>query len=136
MDTIISTTEQAQEQAQPTAQEQAQPTAQPKAKAKRKAKAQATAQEQAAAKLKALLDAKVAKALEGITPEMAAAQAQERAARLSQGAAKAWATRRANGNNGSESAKAAWTTRRAIWKAMADLAAQAQAKPKGKRKAG
>ena len=121
--TTTTTTEQA-----PTEQ------AQPKPKRVRKPKAQPTEQAQAEARLKALLDAKVAKALEGMTPELAKAQAEERAAKLSQGASKAWATRRANGNNGSSSAKQAWVTRRAIWAAMADLAAQAQGKPKGKGK--
>ena len=62
--------------------------------------------------------------LEDMTPEQAAAILAERKARLSAAAAKAHATRKANGTS-STSAKAAWETRRKYNAALAELAAKA-----------
>ena len=66
----------------------------------------------------------VAKALEGVTPAEAVRRIAERKARLSAAAAKAHATRKANGTAG-VSAKAAWTTRRAVNAALEQLARKA-----------
>lgn len=73
------------------------------------------------------LQAKIEKALQGLTPEMAAAELASEKANGSAGALKAWATRRANGFDATKAAQQSWITRRAIKAAKAALASKAKA---------